>query len=95
MMYHMKILHNQKIKIVKNKLLTHNVFQQIDEFMTYNFFPSHMRQLNSGQRTIVDDILYQKIKNYKTISYFSNRWRRDKENVHPHVYYTKHVMILY
>ncbi len=59
------------------------------------FFFSHMKQLNNEQETIVDDILYQKIKNYKTISYFSNKWCKDKENVHPHVYYTKHVTILY
>jgi hypothetical protein len=55
-----------------------------------------MRQLNNEQRDIVDDILYQKMqKPYKTISYFSNKWCKDKENVHLHVYYTKHVTILY
>jgi hypothetical protein len=31
--------------------------------MTYKEFCSHMKQLNNEQRTIVDDILYQKIKN--------------------------------
>jgi hypothetical protein len=41
----------------------HNVSQWIDEFMTYKEFCSHMKQLNNEQRTIVDDILYQKIKN--------------------------------
>jgi hypothetical protein len=40
-----------------------NVFQQIDEFTTYKEFSSHMQQLNIKQITIVDDILYQKMKN--------------------------------
>jgi len=31
--------------------------------MTYKKFSSHMKQLNNEQRVIVDDILYQKIKN--------------------------------
>jgi hypothetical protein len=31
--------------------------------MTYKEFSSHMRQLNNEQIVIVDDILYQKIKN--------------------------------
>jgi hypothetical protein len=31
--------------------------------MTYKGFSSHMRQLNNEQITIVDDIIYQKIKN--------------------------------
>jgi len=31
--------------------------------MTYKEFFSHMRQMNNEQRAIVDDILYQKIKN--------------------------------
>jgi hypothetical protein len=35
----------------------HNVFQQIDEFMTYKEFSSHMRQLNNEQKIIVDYIL--------------------------------------
>ncbi len=52
-----------KNKNVKNKLLTHNVFQRTNEFMTYKKFFSHMRQLNNEQKTIVDHILYQNIKN--------------------------------
>ncbi len=44
-------------------MLTHNVYQWIDEFMTYKEFSSHMKQLNDEQKTIVDDILYQKFKN--------------------------------
>jgi hypothetical protein len=40
----------------------HNVFQQTNLFMTYKEFYSHTRQLNNEQITIVDDILYQKIK---------------------------------
>ncbi len=96
MMYHMKILQNQKNKNVKNKLLIHNVFQWTNEFMTYKEFFSHMREMNNEQRAIVDDILYQKIKKpYNTISYFFNRWCKDRENVHLHVYYTKQVMTLY
>jgi hypothetical protein len=51
-----------KNKNVKNKLLTHNGFQRTDEFMIYKYFSKHMKQLNNEQRTIVDDILYQKIK---------------------------------
>jgi hypothetical protein len=31
--------------------------------MTYKEFSSHMRQLHNEQRIIIDDILYQKIKN--------------------------------
>jgi hypothetical protein len=41
----------------------HNVFDWIDEFMTYKKFSSHMKPLNNEQRIIVDHILYQKIKN--------------------------------
>jgi len=43
-------------------LLTHNVFQRTDKFMTYKELSSHMRQLNNEQIIIVEDILYQKIK---------------------------------
>ncbi len=53
-----------KNKNVKNKLLMHNAFQQTNEFMTYKKFSSHMRQLNNEKKAIVDDILYQKIKNH-------------------------------
>jgi hypothetical protein len=48
---------------VENKLLTHNVLQRINEFMTYKKFFLHMRQLNNEQKVIGDDIIYQKIKN--------------------------------
>jgi len=58
MMYHMRILHNQKIK-----MLTHYVFQQKDKFMTCKEFSSHMKQLTNEQKAIVDDFLYRKIKN--------------------------------
>jgi hypothetical protein len=73
----------------------HNVFQRIEKFMTYKEFSSHMKQLNNRQRAIVNDILYQNQKPYKTISCFSNRWYMGKENFHPHVYYIKHVTTLY
>jgi hypothetical protein len=54
-----------------------------------------MKQLNNEQKIIVDDILYQNIKNpTKPFHIFLNKWCRDKENVHPHVYYIKHVTIL-
>jgi undecaprenyl pyrophosphate synthase len=43
---------------VENKLLTHNVLQQIDEFMTHKKQFSHMRQLNNEQKVIGDDIIY-------------------------------------
>jgi hypothetical protein len=61
--------------------------------MKYKEFSSHMKQLNNEQKAIVDDILNQKP--YKTISYFSSKWCKGRENFHPHVYYTKHVTILY
>jgi hypothetical protein len=52
-MYHMKILQNQKIKMLKNKLLTYNVFQRTYEFMTYKEFSSHVRQLNNEQELLL------------------------------------------
>jgi hypothetical protein len=50
MMYHMKILHKQKIK-----MLTHYVFQRRDKFMTYKEFSSHMRQLTNEKGAIFGD----------------------------------------
>jgi hypothetical protein len=41
----------------------HNAFEQTNKFMKYKKFSSHMKQLNNEQKVIVDDILYQKIKN--------------------------------
>jgi hypothetical protein len=55
-----------------------------------------MRQLENEQRAIIDDILYQKIKNpIKPFHIFLTSGVKGRENFHPHVYYTKHVTILY
>ncbi len=48
---------------VKNKLLMHNVFQRTNEFMTLKKNSTDMKQLNNEKKIIVDDILYQNIKN--------------------------------
>ncbi len=43
-----------KNRKVKNKLLTHNVFQQMEEFITNKQKSLHMKQLNNEQRAIVE-----------------------------------------
>jgi hypothetical protein len=50
---------HSKNRKVKTKLLMHNVFQQIDEFITYKEDSSHMKKINNEQRAIVE-IFYTK-----------------------------------
>lgn len=59
-------------------------------------FHFHMRQSDNEQKTIDDGILYKKNKKpNKTILYFFNRECWHKKCFHSHLYYTKHIMILY
>ncbi len=76
--------------------MTHNIFQRAYEHITYKEFSSHRKQLNDEQRTIVDNILHKKTKNFrKPFCVFFDRVDRHNKYFQPNVYHTKHVMILY
>jgi hypothetical protein len=76
MMYHMKILHNQKIKMLKIKLLTYNVFQRTKEFMTYKKFSSHMKQLNNEFLIIFYTKISKTLQNLFILFLRSGAWTR-------------------
>jgi len=55
----------------RNKLLSRDISQQIDECIPYEHFSLHMKQLNEEQRLLVYDILYNKNKYpTKTLHFF-------------------------
>ncbi len=76
MMYHMKILHNQNIKMLKNKLLTHNVFQRTNKFITYKEFSLHMKQLNNDKKLLLMIFYTKKSKTLQNHFIFFNMWLR-------------------
>jgi hypothetical protein len=53
----------------RNKLLSRDISQQIDECIPYKHFFLHMKQLNEEQQLLVYDILYKKYK-YPTKTMF-------------------------
>lgn len=61
----------------RNKLLSRDISQQIDECIPYKHFFLHMKQLNEEQQLLVYDILYKKYKYpTKTMFFFFDKWSK-------------------
>jgi len=70
-----------------------DICQQVDEFVPYEVFSSHLKQFNMEQKDIVDDMLHKKSKHpTKSLHIFLIGGTRKNFT---HVYYTKHVTTLY